>query len=57
MLKVHIKLKTYNKTFIIQLGTCLVTIEHKNNKRKCEFFVVSGNGQALLHMPDTAALK
>ena len=29
------KLKTYNKTFITQLGTCTVTIEHKNNRKKC----------------------
>ena len=43
--------------FITQLGTCMVTIEHKNNIRKCEFFVVLGNGQVLLSMPDTAALK
>ena len=43
--------------FITQLGTCTVTIEHKDNKRKCEFFVVPGNGQVLLVMPDAAALK
>ena len=43
--------------FITQLGTCAVTTEYKNNKRKCEFFVVLGNGQVLLGMPDTAALK
>ena len=43
--------------FITQLGTCTVTIEHKNNRKKCKFFVVLGNGQALLGMPDTAALK
>ena len=35
----------------------MVIIEYKNNKRKCEFFVVLGNGQMLLGMPDTAALK
>ena len=43
--------------FINWLGTCTVTIEHKNNRKKCQFFVVLGNGQALLGMPDTAALK
>ena len=32
----------------------MVTIEYKNNRRKCEFFVVLGNGQALLGIPDTA---
>ena len=45
------------QTFIIQLRTCAVTIEYKNNRRKCEFFVVLGNGQALLGMPDTAAIN
>ena len=53
----HIKLKTYNKTFITQLGPFGVTIEYKNNRRKCEFFVGPGNGQVLLGMPDTAALN
>ena len=43
--------------FITQLGTWAVTIEYKNNKRKCEFFVVPGNDQVLLGMPDTAVLK
>ena len=42
---------------ITELGTCVVTIEYKNNKRKCEFSVVPGNGQVLLGMPDTAAHK
>ena len=55
--KNHIKLKMYNKTFIAQLGTCAVIITYKNNRKKCEFFVVQGNGQALLGMPDTAALN
>ena len=26
-----VQLKTYNKTTITQLGTCMVEIEHKNN--------------------------
>ena len=56
-IKNHIKLKTYNKTFITQLGMCIVIITYKNNKKKCEFFVVPRNGQALLGMPDTAALN
>ena len=50
-------MKTYNKTFITQLETCAVVINYKDNKRKCKFFVVPANGQALLGMPDTAALK
>ena len=40
--KNHIKLKTYNKTVIAQLGMCIVTINYKDNKKKCEFFVVLG---------------
>ena len=36
---------------------CVVTIAYKNNKKKCESFVVPGNAQALLGMPDTAALN
>ena len=47
----------YNRTVRTQLGTCMVIINHKDNKKKCEFFVVPGNGQALLSMPDTAALN
>ena len=36
---------------------CLVIINYKNNKKKCEYFVVPRNGQALLGMLDTAALN
>ena len=36
---------------------CTVLVEHKNNKKKGKFFVVPGNGQALLGMPDTDALN
>ena len=56
-IKRYIKLKIYNKTLITQLGTCMVTIDFKDNKKRCEFFVVPRNGQALLGMPDTAALQ
>ena len=56
-LKKHIKLKTYNKTVITQLGTCMVVIKYKDNKKNCEFFVVCRNCQVLLGMPDTAALN
>ena len=38
-------------------GTCAVIIDYKDNKKKCEFFVVPENSQVLLGMPDTAALK
>ena len=53
----HILLKTYNKTTITQLGMRTVLVEHKNNKKKCNFFVVQRNGQALLCMPDTDTLN
>ena len=32
---------------------CTLVVEHKNNKKKCRFFVVPRNGQVLLGMPDT----
>ena len=53
----NILLKTYNKTTITQLGSCIVEIEYKNNKKKCRFFVVPRNGQALLGMPDWDVLN
>ena len=55
IVKYHIKLKMYNKTMITHLGACVVIVAYKINRRKCEFFVVLGNGQALFDMPDTAA--
>ena len=56
-IKNNIKLKMYNGTYITQLGTCAVTIKFKNSKKHCVFFVVPGNRQVLLGMPDTAALN
>ena len=56
-IKDHIKLKMYNKTVLAQLGTCTLIIYYKDNKKKCEFFVVPRNGQELLGMPDTATLN
>ena len=56
-IKGHIKLKTHNITVITQLGTCIVTINFKDIKKRCMFFVVPRNGQMLLGMPDTAALQ
>ena len=56
-IKNHIKLKTYNKKVIAQLGTCIIIINYKDNKKKCEFFVVPRNDQVLLGMPGTAALN
>ena len=56
-IKSNIKLKTYNGMQIEQLGMCAVTIKFKDLKKQCVCFVVPGNGQALLGMPDTAALN
>ena len=56
-IKGHIRLRTYNKTNITQLGICTVVIKFKNIKKRCVFYVVLGNSPALLGMPDTAALK
>ena len=56
-IKGHIRLKPYKKTNITWLGMCTVVIKFRNIKKRCKYFVVSGNSQALLRMPDTAALK
>ena len=40
-IKNHIKLKIYNKTVINQLGMCVVIINYKDNKKKCEFLYSS----------------
>ena len=56
-IKNNIKLKTYNGMQIEQLGMCMAIIKFKNFQKKCVFFVVPGNGQVLLGMPDMAVLK
>ena len=56
-IKNHIKLKTYNKTIIVQLGTCTIINNYKDNKKECDFFVVPKDGQVPLGMLDTAALN
>ena len=38
-------------------NTCMVTINFKDKKKRCMFFVVPGHSQVLLEMPDTAAVK
>ena len=55
--KGNIRLKTYNDTHIMQLGTCTVQIKFKNINKRCVFFVVPGNGQVPFGMPDTVALN
>ena len=34
---------------------CAVGIEHENNNKRCKYFLVPGNGQVLLGMPDIDA--
>ena len=41
----------------MQLGTGTVQIKFKNIMKRCTFFVVPGNRQALLGMPDTVVLN
>ena len=44
-IKSHIRLETYNKMHITQLGTCIIVIKFKNIRKRCMFFVVPGNGK------------
>ena len=55
-IKNHIRLYTYNSTSIMQLGTCAVFIKFRNIRKCCVFFVVPGNGQAIIGMPDATFL-
>ena len=57
LVKGNIKLKMYNGMHIMQLCMFAVQIKFKNIKKRCTFFVVPGNGQALLGMPDTMVLN
>ena len=38
------------------MGICKVKSEHSNVQKMCKFFVVPGNGQATLGMPDIDTL-
>ena len=49
-------LKTYRQSNIEQLGMYIVRFIHKNKIAKCRFFVVSGDGSALLGLPDIKLL-
>ena len=55
-IKSNIKLKTYNRKQIEQLGMCTVNIKFKNFKKQCVFLMVPGNSQVLLRMPYMVAL-
>ena len=52
----NIQLKTYNETTRTHLEICKVKIEHNNKCKICNFFVVPGNGQAFLGVPDIETL-
>ena len=52
----NVQLKTYTRTTATQLGICKIKIEHNNKQRMCNFFVVLGNRQPLLGMPDIEIL-
>ena len=41
----------------MQLETCVVVTKFKNIKKHCVFFVVPGNGQVLIGMPDATSLN
>ena len=45
-------LKTYSDSNIEQLGVSLVKARHKDKVTRCRFFIVPGDGPALLGMPD-----
>ena len=46
----NIQLKLYNRTAITQLSMCKLKLQHHYKQKNCKFFVVPGNGQALLGM-------
>ena len=50
--KNSIILRTYNQSSIEQLGVCTVRLRSKNKTAICKFFVVQGEGLALIWMPD-----
>ena len=50
-------LKTYNHLEIKQLGVHTVGLRHKYKTAKCRFFVIPGEGPALLGMPDIEVLR
>ena len=52
-----IGLKTYNQSNIEPLSKCKVKIRHNDKCVKWRSFVVPGDGQALLGMPDMELLS
>ena len=50
------KLKTYNNATVRQLGTCYLTLMHKEKQKVCKAFIVPGSGMALLGMLNVETL-
>ena len=50
-------LNPYNQSYIKQLGVCTVKLRHKDKDVKHRFFVVPGDGQAVLAKPDIKLLN
>ena len=50
-------LKAYNNSNIEQLGCHSIKLRHKDKIARCRFFVVPGDGQELLGMPDIELLS
>ena len=50
--KNSVKLKTYNQSHIKPLRVSTVKLIHKDECVRCRFFILPGNGPALLEMPD-----
>ena len=51
------KLRTYNCTTSTQLARCIVEIENNNKHKKYIFFVVAGDKEVLLGIPDIELLN
>ena len=49
-------LQIFNKSNIEQLGVSSVKLRHKDKAARCRIFVVTGDGPALLGMPDIELL-
>ena len=47
----------YNRPTITQLGMCKVKLQYYNKQKNLQIFVVPGNGQALLVMPEIDILN
>ena len=53
----NIKLEMYNQTTVTQLSICQEKIKQNKKQKMCNFFVIQGNSQELLGMPDIEILN